>query len=183
MHQGEEKITALGFSFPLTINTLDVPFNIVPNPDFMGEATPLCILRNLGAPPNPDTFIVTGPPKPPPEGPDPWEIEFHWATAGPASFGVWLIDGWLESVTQGTNIQVPSPPLPRGVALAGNQRYAPILGVAAGAVPLAAGGLEPFAAHLFKLYTVLRWAEFPGGPVRVACLGEGPLIEFYQGEV
>jgi len=178
-------MTTTGASFPLTVNVLDVPFNIVPNPDFMGEATPLCILRNLGAPPNPDTFIVTGSAKPPPEGPDPWEIEFHWATAGPASFGVWLVDAWLESVTQGANIQVPSAGLPRPVALAANQRYAPILGIAAGAVPLPAPSppLEPLAAHLYKLYTVVRWAEFPGGPVRVACLGQGPLIEFYQAEV
>jgi hypothetical protein len=182
----------MAISFPVDVDVLDVPFSIVPNPDFLGESTPLCILRNMGAPKHPARFIVTGPAAPPrpfPEGADPWEIEFHWATAGPAVPGFWVVDAWLASATSGTNLHVPAAgALPQVVPTVANQRYNHIVAVPASAVPLPpittplpAGFLEPFAARLYRLYTVIRFFDVTNF-VRVACRGEGPLIEFYQAE-
>lgn len=172
--------------FRLDVDVLDVaadvPFTIVPNPDFPGEAHPLCILRNTGAPPALARFIQTSPPGPLPK--DPWEIEFHWATAGAAVPGFWIVDAWLASATFGGNLHVPSAlVLPQAVPPAGNQRYAHIVLVPAGAVPL-----PPFVppgefltARLYRLYTVLRFVD-TANLVRVACRGEGPLIEFFLRE-
>ena len=115
---------------------------------------------------------------------DPWEIEFHWATAGAAVPGFWIVDAWLASATFGGNLHVPSAlVLPQAVPPAGNQRYAHIVLVPAGAVPL-----PPFVppgefltARLYRLYTVLRFVD-TANLVRVACRGEGPLIEFFLRE-
>lgn len=93
---------------------------------------------------------------------DPWEIEFHWATAGAAVPGFWIVDAWLASATFGGNLHVPSAlVLPQAVPPAGNQRYAHIVLVPAGAVPL-----PPFVppgefltARLYRLYTVLRFVD------------------------
>ena len=55
----------MSISFPLLIEHLDVPFNVIPNVAFP-DATPVCVLTNLGEAPVLDTFIVTYPPPGPP---------------------------------------------------------------------------------------------------------------------
>lgn len=124
-------------SFPLLIEHLDVPFNVIPNVAFP-DATPVCVLTNLGEPPVLDTFIVTYPLLPPPGFPDdpaPWQIEFRWETTAPGTNGVWVLDAWLESLTEGPNIQVPGfPALPRTVPGGSPKAYQEVISVNANAV-------------------------------------------------
>ena len=95
----------MSISFPLLIEHLDVPFNVIPNVAFP-DATPVCVLTNLGEAPVLDTFIVTypppGPPPNPPEDGAPWQIEFRWETTAPTTAGIWFLDAWLEKFYRGT---------------------------------------------------------------------------------
>lgn len=98
-------------SFPFQFVTLGVPvpLKIEANPDFPGETEPVCILTNLG-PSSPDTFITVGPGLPP-NGPDPWELSFHWATTGGPIGGAWQLDAFLESLGPPFgNVNVPGFP-------------------------------------------------------------------------
>src|ERR1700722_6718016 len=91
----------MGMTFPLEVETLDVPFAVVPNAAFP-DATPVCVLTNNGHAPAFDTFIKTyvfpgfQPPFGTKEGSDPWQVEFRWQTKGGGSAGAWVLDAWLE---------------------------------------------------------------------------------------
>src|SRR5271154_1034478 len=174
----------MAFSFPLEIESMDVPFTVIPNVNFP-DVTPVCVLSNLGDPPAMDRFIVTYTPPVPaafPEQPDPWQIEFRWQTAGAPRNGVWLLDAWLQSVTEGPNLHVPATPiLPRIVPGGSPKAYDEVIGVDPNAVPAPFGPppLEGAMARLYQLHTVIRWAELPVNRIRVVGRGVGPLIEFY----
>jgi len=174
----------MAFSFPLEIEHLDVPFTVIPNVNFP-DVTPVCVLTNLGEAPALDRFIVTyavPPPPNPPEDPDPWQIEFRWQTAGPPRTGVWVMDAWLQSLTEGPNIHVPAvPALPRLVPGGSPAAFAQVIGIDANAVPAPTGPppLEAVTARLYRLHTVIRWAELPLKRIRVVGRGVGPIIEFY----
>ncbi len=101
----------MAFSFPLEIEHLDVPFTVMPNVNFP-DVTPVCVVTNLGDAPALDRFIVTYTPPLPttfPEDPDPWQIEFRWQTAGAPRNGIWVLDAWLQSLTQGPNSRAGRP--------------------------------------------------------------------------
>jgi hypothetical protein len=174
----------MAFSFPLEIEHLDVPFTVVPNANFP-DVTPVCVVTNLGDAPALDRFIVTYTPPLPttfPEDPDPWQIEFRWQTAGPPRSGRWILDAWLQSLTEGQNLQVPSaPPLPIVVPGGSPQAYNQVIGINPNAVPAPFPPplLERATARLYRLHTVIRWAELPANRVRVVGRGVGPIIEFY----
>jgi hypothetical protein len=163
-------------SFPFKFVNLGepVPFGIQANPDFPTEIEPVCILSNLGVPPSPDTFITIGPGTSP-NGPDQWELTFHWETTGGPAAGAWQIDAFLESVGSTVPAGLPNmtvPGFPRVVPGVTPQRFNEQVVVA----PLAL----PPGVHLFRLFATLRW-NFGAGPiVRVAGRAEGPLIEFYH---
>jgi hypothetical protein len=174
----------MAFSFPLEIEHLDVPFTVIPNVNFP-DVTPVCVVTNLGDPPALDRFIVTYTPPIPttfPEHPDPWQIEFRWETAGPPRNGVWLLDAWLQSLTAGPNLHVPAvPALPLLVPGGSPKSYDVIVGIEPNAIPAptAPPFLEPGTARLYRLHTVVRWAELPTKRIRVVGRGVGPIIEFY----
>jgi hypothetical protein len=167
--------------FPLEVEALDVPFAVVPNAAFP-DATPVCVLTNLGASPAFDTFIKSYFPFPPHpaagsmEGPDPWQIEFRWQTKGPAVSGTWHLDAWLESLTDGPNMQVPGFPH----AVTGGPAYDEIFAIAPDAVLPAPPPIASDTAKLFRLVTTFRWAEAAGKRTRVVGRGIGPIIEFYE---
>src|SRR5271168_4953412 len=101
-------------SFPFTFVNLGEPiaFNIQANPDFPTETAPVCILDNMGVPPSPDTFITVGAGVYP-NGPDPWQLTFHWETTGGPAAGVWHAGAFLELVSAGpgvSNMVVPGFP-------------------------------------------------------------------------
>jgi hypothetical protein len=173
-------------SFPLDVETFNVPFKVIPNVAFP-DTTPVCVLTNLGPAAVSDTFIVTypgfGPPPPPiPFEPDPWQIEFRWETTSPPRAGFWLLDAWLESLTEGPNLHVPAAPaLPLVVPGGSPQAYDVIIGVGPSAVspPLPPPPLEIATARLYRLITSIRWAETPTKLTRVVGRGIGPIIEFF----
>jgi hypothetical protein len=164
-------------SFPFTFVNLGepVPFNVEANPDFSTETEPVCILNNLGVPAGPDTFITVGAGVFP-NGPDPWELTFHWATTGGPAAGSWQIDAYLESVSSFIpNFTVPGFPVivPGVTPQHYNQEVvvAPFTGL-----PFTI----PPGVHLFRLFATLRWNMTGAAPiVRVAGRAEGPLMEFY----
>ena len=165
---GEEKMAT---SFPLDIDNLGTPFVIIPNTDFPTETTPLCILSNLGTAPAPDGFITIGA-NPPPNDPDPWQLEFHWETVGAGSAGLWQLDAFLQRIDPGPSLVVPGFPIliPGGSPT----KYAHVQPIAANAIVPGAG------LGLYRLYTTIRWLEVPVPPiVRLAGRGIGPLIEFF----
>jgi hypothetical protein len=158
-------------SFPFKFVDLGspLPFKIEANPDFPTETEPVCILDNLG--PGPDTFITIGPGVPP-NGPDPWELTFHWATVGGPAAGAWQLDAFLESVSgPGPNLVVPG--FPSIVPGANPKKYDVTI-----VIPPFPGPVIPPGVFLFRLFATLRWAILP--VVRVAGRAEGPLIEFYH---
>jgi hypothetical protein len=172
-------------SFPLLIEPLDVPFTIIPNVAFP-DTTPVCVLTNLGEAPALDTFIVTyplpGPPPNPPEDPSPWQIEFRWQTTAPSTAGIWFLDAWLESLTEGPNLHVPGfPVLPLIVPGGSPQAYHETISVNANAVApsVPPPPLEPLIARLYRLNTMIRWAQLPLKRTRVVGRGIGPIMEFY----
>jgi hypothetical protein len=160
-------------AFPFKFVTLGspVPFAVQANPDFPTETEPVCILTNLGAPPAPDTFITIGPGIPP-NGPDPWEVTFHWATVGGPAVGAWQLEAFLESISgPGGNLNVVNVLLPGGSP----QKFAYTV-VIPPFTPV-----PPPGVFLFRLYATLRWNLTGAAPiVRVAGRAEGPLIEFYH---
>jgi len=160
-------------SFPFTFVDLGtpLPFKIEANPDFPTETDPVCILDNLAVPPAPDTFITIGPGLPP-NGPDPWELTFRWATTGGPAAGAWQLDAFLESV---------SGPIPN-LTVPGFPKIVPGVNPGKFDVPTVVppfGALIPPGVFLFRLYATLRWAVTPTPIVRVAGRAEGPMIEFY----
>jgi len=161
-------------SFPFKFVDLGTtpPFKIEANPDFPTETEPVCILNNLGTPPERDTFITVGAGLPP-NGPDPWELTFHWATTGGPVGGAWQLDAFLESVSgPGPNVIVPGFPF----ILPGSQipgKYAQTI-----AVPPVGGFIPTPGVFLYRLFVTIRFGTFPA--VRVAGRAEGPLIEFYK---
>jgi hypothetical protein len=160
------------FSFKFVDFGTPLPFKIEPNPDFPTETEPVCILNNLGAPPVADTFITIGPGLPP-NGPDPWELTFHWATVGGAAAGDWQVDAFLESVSSAApNLTIAGFPL--FVPGPSPKKYDVT-------VPIGSfGGFPPPpGVFLFRLYATLRWFPFPS-VVRVAGRAHGPLMEFYH---
>lgn len=166
-------------SFPFKFVDLGtpLPFKIEPNPDFPTETEPVCILNNLGAggSPAPDTFITVGAGASP-NGPDTWELTFHWATTGGPAAGSWQIDAFLESVSSPIpNLTVPG--FPRVFAGVVPQHENVVVPVPP--TPPVSGAITlPPGVHLFRLYATIRWGTFPD--VRVAGRAEGPLIEFYR---
>jgi hypothetical protein len=175
----------MALSFPLLIEPLDVPFTIIPNVAFP-DTTPVCVLTNLGEAPSLDTFIVTypppGPPPNPPEDPSPWQIEFRWQTTSPSTAGIWFLDAWLESLTEGPNLHVPGfPVLPLIVPGGSPQAYHETISINANAVapPVPPPPLEPLIARLYRLNTMIRWAQLPLKRTRVVGRGIGPIMEFY----
>ena len=168
-------------SFPFKFVDLGnpLPFNIQANPDFPDETAPVCILDNLGGPPPaPDTFITIGPGVSP-NGPDTWELAFHWATTGGPAAGEWQIDAWLESISPFPpgNLVVPGFPQIVGPAVVPHHEVQTFAVGPFALPPTVSGALAP-GVFLFRLYATLRWG--PLGPrVRVAGRAEGPLIEFY----
>jgi hypothetical protein len=174
----------MAISFPLEIEHLDVPFNVIPNVAFP-DTTPVCVLTNLGEAPVLDTFIVTYPvpvPPNPPEDPAPWQIEFRWETTAPSTNGIWVLDAWLESLTEGPNIQVPGfPALPILVGGGSPKAYAETVAVNANAVAPTGPPppLERASARLYRLNTMIRWAQLPAKRTRVVGRGVGPIMEFY----
>jgi hypothetical protein len=164
-------------SFPFKFADLGepVPFKIEANPDFLTEMEPVCILNNLGVPPGRDTFITIGAGLPP-NGPDPWQLTFHWATIGESAAGSWQLDASLESVSgPGPNVTVPGFPfIPTGLQIPG--RYAQTI-----AVPPVSGFIPAPGVFLYRLFATLRWKITAVPPVvKVAGRAEGPLIEFYE---
>jgi hypothetical protein len=164
-------------SFPFKFVDLGepVPFKIEPNPNFPTEMEPVCILNNLGVPPGRDTFITIGAGLPP-NGPDPWELTFHWATMGGPVAGSWQLDAFLESVSgPGPNVTVPGFPV--NVPGVNPQNYDKTV-----VIPPVVGGFIPApGVFLYRLYATLRWKITAVPPiVRVAGRAEGPLIEFYK---
>jgi len=163
-------------SFPFKFVDLGtpLPFKIEPNPDFPTETEPVCILNNLGDPPGRDTFITIGTGLLPPNGPDPWELTFHWATAGESALGSWQLDAFLESVS-GPIPNVTVPGFPVIVPGVNPQKYDHTV-----FVPPIAGSIPAPGIFLFRLIATLRW-KITGVPpvVRVAGRADGPLIEFY----
>jgi|ERR1700722_9696635 hypothetical protein len=174
----------MAMTFPLEVETLDVPFAVVPNAAFP-DATPVCVLTNNGHAPAFDTFIKTyvfpgfQPPFGTKEGSDPWQVEFRWQTKGGGSAGAWVLDAWLESLTKGPNVEVPGFPhvVPGGAPMA----YDEIISVFPDAIapPKAPPVLEPFTGGLYRLVTTIRWADAAVKLVRVVGRGIGPVIEFY----
>ena len=162
-------------SFPFKFADLGtpLPFKVEPNPDFPAEMEPVCILNNLGDT-GEDTFITIGAGLPP-NGPDPWELTFHWATMGAPAAGSWELDAFLESVSgPGPNVSVPGfPVIVPGV---NPQKYAQTVVV----LPVV-GFIPAPGVFLYRLFATLRW-KITGVPpvVRVAGRAEGPLIEFYK---
>jgi hypothetical protein len=157
-------------SFPFKfINVgMPVPFDIEANPDFPDETGPLLMVTNLGSPPAPDTFITLGAGVPP-NGPDPWELTFRWATVGGPATGEWQLEAFLHSISG------PGP----SVALAGlvipsvtPHKHDVVVTVPPDLIA------PPPGVFLYRLYATLRWAPL-AGPVRVAGRAEGPLMEFY----
>jgi hypothetical protein len=165
----------MSVSFPFTFVNLGepVPFNIQANPDFPTETQPLCILDNMGIPASPDTFITVGPGVSP-NGPDPWQLTFHWeTTVGPAA-DVWQADAFLESVSAPGPGNMVVPGFPQIVTGGTPQKYNL-------QVPVPPFAALPTGIHLFRLFATLRWNFQAATPVvRVAGRAEGPLIEFYQ---
>jgi hypothetical protein len=162
-------------SFPFKFVDLGnpLPFNIQANPDFPTETEPVCILNNVGTPPAPDTFITIGPGVNP-NGPDPWELTFHWATTGGPAAGQWQLDAFLESVS-GPFPNVTVPGFPRIVPGVNPQKYdQPVI------VPPMGGFIPAPGVFLFRLFATLRWSAGVPPVVRVAGRAEGPLIEFYK---
>ncbi len=88
----------------------------------------------------------------------------------------WAIDAWLHLVGQ----VIPSaatgdmevPGFPQVIAGSEPAKYAIARTLGPTVTPLVPAGL-------YKLYTIIRWTDFPGGPVRLAGRGEGPLMEFF----
>ena len=164
-------------SFPFKFVNLGtpLPFKIEPNPDFPTEMEPVCILNNLGVPPGRDTFITIGAGLPP-NGPDPWELTYHWATMGGPAAGSWQLDAFLESVS-GPIPNVTVPGFPVNVPGVNPQKYDKTV-----VVPPVVGGFIPApGVFLYRLYATLRWKITAVPPiVRVAGRAEGPLIEFYK---
>jgi hypothetical protein len=160
----------MSVSFPFKFVDLGTtpPFKIEANPDFPTETDPVCILNNLGVPPERDTFITVG------AAPDPWELTFHWATTGGPVGGTWQLDAFLESVSSGgiPNLTVPGFPfILTGAQIPG--KYAQTIAVP----PFPPGTTFPAGVHLFRLFATLRFGTLPA--VRVAGRAEGPLMEFY----
>jgi hypothetical protein len=166
----------MSISFPFKFVDLGTtpPFKIEANPDFPTETDPVCILNNLGVPPERDDFITVGAGLGA-NGPDPWELTFHWATTGGPVGGTWQLDAFLESVSSTIpNFTVPGFPfiLP-GAQIPG--KYAQTVAVA----PFTGFPFTfPPGVHLFRLFTTLRFGTLPA--VRVAGRAEGPLMEFYH---
>jgi hypothetical protein len=161
--------------FPFEFVTLGVPvpFKVEANPDFPGETSPICILTNLG-PASPDTFITIGTGLPP-NGPDPWELTFHWATTGGPAGGAWQLDAFLESLGPPFgNVTVPGFPviIPGGAP----GKFAPTI-----TIPPFTGIFPAPGVFLFRLYATLRW-NITGAPpiVKVSGRAQGPLIDFYM---
>jgi hypothetical protein len=162
-------------SFPFKFVDLGTPlrFKIEPNPDFPTEMEPVCILSNLGDPPGRDTFITIGAGLPP-NGPDPWELTFHWATMGEPVAGSWQMDAFLESVS-GPFPNVTVPGFPKIVPGVNPQKYDQTV-----IVPPMGGFIPAPGVFLFRLFATLRWSAGVPPVVRVAGRAEGPLIEFYK---
>jgi hypothetical protein len=171
-------------SFPMEIETLDVPFAVVPNAGFP-DATPVCVLTNNGAPPAFDTFIKSyfpfspQPPAGSTQGADPWQVEFRWQTKGPGIKGTWFLDAWLESLTAGPNIEVPGFPV---LVPGPGPVYDEIVAIPPDAVtPPGLPFPKDDTAKLFRLVTTIRWADAAGpAHIRVVGRGVGPIIEFYK---
>ena len=161
-------------SFPFKFVDLGTPlrFKIEPNPDFPTEMEPACILNNLGDR-GEDTFITIGAGLPP-NGPDPWELTFHWATTGAPAAGSWELDAFLESVSgPGPNVTVPGfPVIVPGV---NPQKYEHTV-----FVPPIAGSIPAPGIFLFRLFATLRWNFTGAAVVTIAGRAEGPLIELYK---
>jgi hypothetical protein len=160
-------------SFPFKFVQLGepVPFNVEANPDFPTETEPVCILDNLGVPAGPDTFITIGTGTSP-NGPDPLELTFRWATTGGPAVGSWQLDAFLQSVGPHPNLVVPGFP----TIVTGNvpQKFNEVVFVA----PFLT---IPPGVYLYRLFATLRWNRTGAAPVvRVAGRAEGPLIEFYN---
>jgi hypothetical protein len=165
----------MSISFPFKFVDLGTPrpFKIEANPDFPTEMDPVCILSNLGDPPGRDTFITIGAGLPP-NGPDPWELTFHWATMGEPVAGSWQMDAFLESVS-GPFPNVTVPGFPKTVPGVNPQKYnEPVI------VPPMEGVIPAPGVFLFRLFATLRWSAGVPPVVRVAGRAEGPLIEFYK---
>jgi hypothetical protein len=163
-------------SFPFKFVNLGtpLPFKIEPNPDFPTEMEPVCILNNLGIPPGRDTFITIGAGLPP-NGPDPWELTFHWATMGAPAAGSWQLDAFLESVS-GPIPNVTVPGFPVIVPGVNPQKYEHTV-----FVPPIAGSIPAPGIFLFRLFATLRWNFTGAAPVvTIAGRAEGPLIELYK---
>jgi hypothetical protein len=165
----------MSISFPFKFVDLGTtpPFKIEANPDFPTETEPVCILNNLGVPPERDTFITIGAGLPP-NGPDPWELTFHWATTGGPVGGAWQLDAFLESINPGVpNLQVQGFPF----ILTGSGSQIPGKYAQTIAVPPIGGVILTPGVFLFRLFATLRFGAAPA--VRVAGRAEGPLMEFY----
>jgi hypothetical protein len=160
-------------SFPFKFVDLGAPlrFKIEPNPDFPTEMEPVCILNNLGDT-GEDTFITIGAGLPP-NGPDPWQLTFHWAVAGEPAAGSWQMDAFLESVS-GPIPNVTVPGFPVIVPVVNPQKYDRRVVVQPLEGPIPAPGV-----FLFRLFATLRWSTGVPPVVRVVGRAEGPLIEFY----
>jgi hypothetical protein len=121
----------------------------------------------LGDPPSLDRFIVTYTPPAQvafPEDPDPWQIEFRWETAGPPRSEIWILDAWLQRLSEGGNLHVPATtPLPTLVPGGSPARFNQIIAVNPNAVPapLPPPALESAAARLYRLHTSIRWQKRP----------------------
>ena len=167
----------MSISFPFTFVDLGTtpPFKIEANPDFPTETEPVCILNNLGVPPERDSFITVGAGLPP-NGPDPWELTFHWATTGGPVGGAWQLDAFLESVSSSI------PNFHRAGLSVHPCRGSQIPGKYAQTIAVAPFTGLPFTfppgVHLFRLFATLRFGTAPA--VRVAGRAEGPLMEFYH---
>jgi hypothetical protein len=172
MTRSREMATSFPFKF-VDLGT-PLPFKIEANPDFPTEMEPVCILNNLGDPPGRDTFITIGAGLPP-NGPDPWELTFHWAVAGEPAAGSWQMDAFLESVSGPIpNVTVPGfPVIVPGVS---PQKHDHTV-----VVPPMGGSIPAPGVFLFRLFATLRW-KITGVPpvVRVAGRADGPLIEFHK---
>ncbi|MDH6244938.1 hypothetical protein [Mycobacterium sp. OTB74] len=166
----------MSISFPFKFVDLGtpLPFKIEANPDFPAEMEPVCILSNLGLPPGRDTYITVGD-EAPPNGPDPWELTFHWATTGGPAAGSWQLDAFLQSLT-GPIPNITVPHFPKIVSGVNPQKYDESV-----IVPPIGGSIPAPGIFLCRLFATLRWRSIGTPPVvRIAGRADGPLIEFYK---
>jgi hypothetical protein len=147
---------------------LTMPFERIPGVELEVNNFDARVVENpFAAPPAamPSTVIKTT---------QPWAIQVNWRVIGiaaPVIFGTWYVEGYLESMGIGAELEVPEGATP----MAGAGDYTVNLLVPAGFVPVTPG--EPSTP--FKLTVTLTARALNGVPYPMAGYIEGPILQFY----